>query len=80
MAVAACTFAVEIQNNSAGSMAQFIIAKHHNGAVRDVNLRFLKERVQFTDIDGAALPISTASSKQQTGDEDAGSPPRGGEN
>ncbi len=61
-------------------LAEFIIAKHHNGAVRDVNLRFLKERVRFTDIDGAALPISTSSPKQQAGDEDAGSPTRCGEN
>jgi len=30
-------------------LAEFIIAKHRNGAVCDVNLRFLKEQVRFTD-------------------------------
>ena len=32
-------------------MAEIIIAKHRNGAVCDVNLRFLKEQARFADMD-----------------------------
>ena len=37
-------------------MAEIIIAKHRNGAVCDVNLRFLKDQARFADMDdtGAA--------------------------
>ena len=31
-------------------MAEIIIAKHRNGAVCDVNLRFLKEQARFADM------------------------------
>ncbi len=34
-------------------MAEIIIAKHRNGAVTDVNLRFLKDQARFTDMDDA---------------------------
>ncbi len=59
-------------------LAEFIIAKHRNGAPCNIKLRFQKEQVRFTDIDDATLPISTASPRQQTGDKDVGSPTRGG--
>ena len=36
-------------------MAEFILAKHRNGAVCDVNLRFVKEQTRFMDVDDAAL-------------------------
>ncbi|MEG0789092.1 MAG: replicative DNA helicase [Alistipes sp.] len=32
-------------------MAEIIIAKHRNGAVQDVNLRFLKDQARFADVD-----------------------------
>ena len=32
-------------------MAEIIIAKHRNGAVTDVNLRFLKDQARFADVD-----------------------------
>jgi len=41
-------------------LAEFIIAKHHNGAAYSINLRFQKERVQFTDLDDAMLSPSAA--------------------
>ena len=31
-------------------MAEIIIAKHRNGAVTDVNLRFLKDQARFADV------------------------------
>ncbi len=37
-------------------MAEIIIAKHRNGAVCDVNLRFLKEQARFADMDDSMLP------------------------
>ena len=38
-------------------MAEIILAKHRNGAVTDVQLRFLKEQARFTDIDTADIPL-----------------------
>ena len=32
-------------------MAEIILAKHRNGAVCDVNLRFLKEQARFADLE-----------------------------
>jgi replicative DNA helicase len=32
-------------------LAEFIIAKHRNGAVEDVKLRFIKEQAKFTNWD-----------------------------
>ncbi|MDE5707428.1 MAG: replicative DNA helicase [Alistipes sp.] len=37
-------------------MAEIIIAKHRNGAVTDVNLRFLKDQARFADVDETLLP------------------------
>ncbi len=49
-------------------MAEIIIAKHRNGAVTDVSLRFLKDQARFADKDSdenstAANPISTGHTK-----------------
>ena len=38
-------------------MAEIILAKHRNGAVTDVQLRFLKEQARFADIDTADIPL-----------------------
>lgn len=38
-------------------MAEFIIAKHRNGAVCDVRLRFLKDRAKFVDTDFPSTSI-----------------------
>lgn len=46
-------------------MAEIIIAKHRNGAVTDVNLRFLKDQARFADMDDAGpLPTGQAPSQQ----------------
>ena len=37
-------------------VAEFIIAKHRNGAVTDVRLRFLKDQARFTDVDAIDSP------------------------
>lgn len=50
-------------------MAEIIIAKHRNGAVCDVNLRFLKEQARFADMDDSLLPPSQASDSQQAYDD-----------
>ena len=42
-------------------MAEIIIAKHRNGAVTDVNLRFLKDQARFADVDETLLPESGGS-------------------
>ena len=39
-------------------MAEIILAKHRNGAVTDVNLRFIKDQARFADID-AGGPVSS---------------------
>ena len=39
-------------------MAEFILAKHRNGAVTDVNLRFLKDQTRFADLDDAGIPLA----------------------
>ena len=36
-------------------MAEIILAKHRNGAVTDVSLRFIKDQARFTDIDGGGM-------------------------
>ena len=46
-------------------MAEIIIAKHRNGAVTDVNLRFLKDQARFADKDSDEN--STAADPQNTG-------------
>ena len=39
--------------HSTAGMAEIILAKHRNGAVTDVNLRFLKDQARFADLDDA---------------------------
>ena len=48
-------------------MAEIIVAKHRNGAVDTINLRFLKDQARFADMDTAdvALGGNTAPSGQQ---------------
>lgn len=41
-------------------MAEIILAKHRNGAVCDVNLRFLKEQARFADLEDSMLPPAQA--------------------
>ena len=50
-------------------MAEIILAKHRNGAVCDVNLRFLKEQARFADVDDTMLPPSQAADSQQAYDD-----------
>ncbi len=50
-------------------LAEIIIAKHRNGAVCDVNLRFLKEQARFADMDDTLLPPSQALDSQQAYDD-----------
>ena len=46
-------------------MAEIIIAKHRNGAVCDVNLRFLKDQARFADMDDTLLPPASGATGQQ---------------
>ena len=46
-------------------LAEIILAKHRNGAVCDVKLRFIKEQARFLDIDDAMLQASAAAAGQQ---------------
>ncbi len=46
-------------------MAEIIIAKHRNGAVCDVNLRFLKDQARFADMDDTLLPPASGAPGQQ---------------
>jgi replicative DNA helicase len=40
-------------------LAEIIVAKHRNGAVGDIKLRFRKEQAKFTDLDDMEfVPIS----------------------
>ena len=50
-------------------MAEIILAKHRNGAVCDVPLRFLKEQARFADLDDSMLPPSDAADSQQAYDD-----------
>jgi len=50
-------------------MAEIILAKHRNGAVCDVNLRFLKEQARFADMDDSMLPPAQAADSQQAYDD-----------
>ncbi len=61
-------------------MAELIIAKHRNGAVTDVKLRFLKDQARFADIDDAdLLPDGSPAPGQQYEDFASGSnAPAGG--
>ena len=50
-------------------MAEIILAKHRNGAVCDIPLRFIKEQARFTDMDDAMLSPSQAADAQQAYDD-----------
>ena len=50
-------------------LAEIIIAKHRNGAVCDVNLRFLKEQTRFADMDDSMLPPAQTADSQQAYDD-----------
>ena len=41
-------------------MAQIIIAKHRNGEVTDVPLRFIKEQAKFADADSSVMQAITS--------------------
>ncbi len=64
--------------NSTAGLAEIIIAKHRNGAVTDVNLRFIDYMAKFTDLDETlgfgeedAPQELTLSSKMNSDDNDA---------
>ncbi len=59
-------------------MAEIILAKHRNGAVCDVPLRFIKEQARFADPDDSTLPPQQASDMQQAYDDYASSGIGGG--
>jgi len=44
-------FMEDEEGNSLVGMAEIIVAKHRNGAVGDVRLRFIKEQAKFTDVE-----------------------------
>lgn len=56
--------------NSLIGLAEIIVAKHRNGAVGDIKLRFRKEQAKFTDIDDVDFapyaPVSTPVSQAVT--------------
>ncbi len=54
-------------------LAEIIIAKHRNGAVCDVNLRFLKDQARFADMDDTMMPPASGSPVQQYEDFASGS-------
>ncbi|MEG1612115.1 MAG: replicative DNA helicase, partial [Alistipes sp.] len=43
-------------------LAEIIIAKHRNGAVGDVNLRFMKDQARFADMDDSMMPVTPGQS------------------
>ncbi len=45
---------------STAGMAEIIIAKHRNGEVTDVPMRFIKEQAKFADADASAVAAITA--------------------
>ncbi len=49
---------------STAGMAEIIIAKHRNGEVRDVPMRFLKEQARFADVDDVVLSPEVAEGQQ----------------
>lgn len=46
------------QGNSTEGMAQLIIAKHRNGALKDIDLRFIQNFAKFTDYDGGDFSMA----------------------
>ncbi|MDE6778718.1 MAG: replicative DNA helicase [Alistipes sp.] len=60
-------------------MAEIIIAKHRNGAVTDVNLRFLKDQARFADVDAVDMPADAGGQQYDSFDSEAfGSAPVAG--
>lgn len=57
-------FETEDGRSTAG-LAEIIIAKHRNGAVTDVNLRFVQNQARFVDYDGAEDAAPGRASAQQ---------------
>jgi replicative DNA helicase len=54
-------FLEDEEGNSLVGMAEIIVAKHRNGAVGDVRLRFIKEQAKFTDVEDFNLaPYATS--------------------
>ena len=45
-------------------LAEFIVAKHRNGAVEDVKLRFIKDQAKFTNWDQINTQMQQSSSEQ----------------
>ena len=45
--------------NSTKGVAEFIIAKHRNGEVKDVRMRFQSEYARFSDINDENIPLPT---------------------
>ena len=45
--------------NPTKGMAEFIIAKHRNGEVKDVRMRFQSEYARFSDINDEVIPLPT---------------------
>lgn len=52
-------FLEDEEGNSLIGLAEIIVAKHRNGAVGDVKLRFRKEQAKFTDLDDNFSPFAT---------------------
>ncbi|MBQ5654354.1 MAG: DnaB-like helicase C-terminal domain-containing protein, partial [Alistipes sp.] len=59
-------------------MAEIILAKHRNGAVCDVPLRFVKEQARFMDPDDTMLPPQQAADMNQAYDDYASGANGGG--
>ncbi len=50
-------------------LAEIIIAKHRNGAVTDVNLRFLKDQARFADLDDSFIATPGGGSGSNGGEQ-----------
>ena len=56
---------VDENNMSTAGLAEIIIAKHRNGAVTDINLRFIKDQARFTDMDDMMVAVAGGGRTQQ---------------
>ncbi len=52
-------FLEDEEGNSLVGLAEIIVAKHRNGAVGDIKLRFRKEQAKFSDLDDNFAPFAT---------------------
>ena len=52
-------FLEDDDGNSLVGLAEIIVAKHRNGPIGDVRLRFRKEQAKFTDLDDNLSPFAT---------------------